>query len=103
MGSIEHDGYLRFGDVPLDGVRAITVSVASAGAGGWIEVRRGSNQGELLGEVQVDVNGDWEAFAEKRIELLPATGRDDVYLVFRNSENRGGLMNIDALTFDTTR
>lgn len=100
MGAIEHDGFLRFADIPLDRVRNITVRVASAGAGGTIEVRRGRVDGPLLGRAAIEVNGNWESFYEKVIELETASGRDDVYIVFKNPENRGGLMNVDSLTFN---
>lgn len=100
MGGIEHDAFLRFDRIRLDGLRAIAVRVASAGAGGVIEVRRGGVEGELIGQLTVEVNGSWEDFEEKRIELTSGAGSDSVYLVFKNPVNRGGLMNIDSLTFE---
>ncbi len=99
MGAIEHDGFLKFADIPLDGVHAITARVASAGAGGAIEVHRGSVDGPLLGGATIEVNGDWEAFYDKTIELEPASGSDDLYIVFKNPQQRGGLMNVDSLLF----
>lgn len=99
MGAINHEAFLKFNDIPLDGLKTIAVRVASAGAGGEIEVRRGRVDGELLGTVMVSVNGSWEDFYEKTIELKPQSGRDAVYLVFKNPVNRGGLMNIDSLIF----
>mgnify|MGYP002336321294 CR=1 FL=1 len=99
VGAIEHDGYLRFAKVPLQGLRRIVVRVASAGAGGSIEIHRGSPGGPLLGSTSVEVNGSWEQFYARAIELEPATGRDDLFVVFKNAKNRGGLMNIDSLDF----
>jgi len=100
MGSIEHNAFLRFDAVPLDGLKALQVRVASAGSGGVIEVRRGGVDGPLLGAMAVDVNGNWEDFRVQRIELTPTAGRDTVYLVFVNAEQPDGLMNIDAITFE---
>ena len=100
MGSIEHDAFLRFDHVPLDGLTAVKVRVASAGAGGVIEVHSGAIDGPLLGAVPVAVNGDWEAFREESIELTAASGRDTVYLVFKNAQQPAALMNIDAVTFE---
>jgi cytochrome c len=99
MGAISHDGYLRFDRIDLSRVTAIAVQAASAGAGGTIEVRRASRDGDLLGSVRVDVNGDWEAFSEKRIPLADCDDRTDLYLVFVNPDNRGGLMNVDSISF----
>lgn len=99
MGAIEHDGYLKFVNIPLDGLTEIAASVTSAGAGGTIEVRRGSVDGPLLGSVEVKVNGSWEDFQETTIQIEPSAGNDDLFFVFKNARNRGGLMNVDALSF----
>ncbi len=99
MGAINHDGFLRFTDINLATVNAISIQAASAGAGGTVEVRFGSFDGPLLGSTPVEVNGDWEAFSTKQIDLVPTTERGDLYLVFQNAQNRGGLMNVDSITF----
>jgi len=99
MGAINHDGYLRFDGIDLSQVTSISVQAASAGAGGTIEVRLGAFDGPVLGSTAVEVNGDWEAFSEKRIPLAACQERADLFLVFQNRDNRGGLMNVDAVTF----
>ncbi len=99
MGAINHGAFLKFNNLPLDELRSITVRVTSAGAGGDIEVRRGGMDGELLGSITVEINGSWSDFYSKTIDLKPQSGRDAIYLVFKNPANRGGLMNIDSLTF----
>ena len=78
-------------------VSSISVRVASAGAGGDIEIRRGSANGDLLGRTSVEVNGNWEEFYEKTITLRESDARDSLYVVFKNEKNRGGLMNLDSL------
>ncbi len=100
MGAIEHDGFLRFNQISLEKTKQIVIRAASAGAGGVVEARRGSPTGPLLGDVTVEVNGDWHAFTEKIIDLKEPSSREDVYLVFKNEKNRGGLMNIDSVSFD---
>jgi cytochrome c len=99
MGAIEHDGYLRFNHIALHQVSKIEVKVASAGAGGVIEIRRDHVDGPLLGSTTVEVNGEWEKFYEKSIDLAQSEDRADIFLVFKNPKNRGGLMNIDAVEF----
>jgi len=99
MGAIEHDGFLKFASIRLDAVKYLSLRVASAGAGGTLEVRRGAIDGPLLGSATVEVNGEWESFYEKRIELEPSVSRDDLFIVFKNPVNRGGLMNVDSVTF----
>jgi len=65
-----------------------------------IEVHRRAIDGPLLGSVAVAVNGNWEEFRPERIVLTPSSGRDTVYLVFKNAEQPAALMNIDAVTFE---
>ena len=99
MGAIEHDGFLRFNQISLGQTKQIVLRAASAGGGGIVEAHVGSVNGPLLGSVPVEVNGDWHAFTEKIIDLKEPSGREDVYLVFKNEKNRGGLMNIDSVEF----
>ncbi len=97
MGGIEHDGFLKFTNIPFNAVKQVVVRVASAGVGGTIELHRGGMDGPLLGSTTVEVNGDWTDFYEKTIELGVTDGRDSLYVVFKNPERRGGLMNIDSI------
>ena len=99
MGAIENNGFLRFNQMSLAQTKQIVIRAASAGAGGIVEAHRGTADGPLLGSVPVEVNGDWHAFTEKVIELKDPAGRDDVFLVFKNDKNRGGLMNVDSVEF----
>jgi cytochrome c len=96
MGAINHNGFLKFERISFDEMKAVAVRVASAGTGGTIEFRRGNAEGQLLGEVTVDVNGKWEEFYEKEVTLIPSEGVDSLFLVFKNPTNPGGLMNIDS-------
>jgi cytochrome c len=101
MGAIEHDGYLRFANIRFDQIGSLLVRVASAGAGGEIEVRYAAKDGPLVGHVSVEVNGQWEEFYEKTfpIQLPPeaSEAQADMFIVFKNAERRGGLMNVDSL------
>lgn len=96
MGAINHNGYLKFEDISFDSIKSVSVRVASAGAGGTIEFRRGKVDGQLLGEVSVEINGKWEEFYDKELALSPSEGVDSLFLVFKNPVNQGGLMNIDS-------
>lgn len=99
MGGIEHDAFLRFVDMPLSQIEHVTIRVASAGAGGVVELRQGAADGPLLGSVTVEVNGQWLEFYDKDFALEPTAERADLYVLFKNAENPGGLMNIDWLQF----
>lgn len=99
MGSIEHNAFLRFANMPLNQIKRVTVRVASAGPGGAIELRQGAVDGPLLGSVTVEVNGQWLEFYEKDFALVASAERGDLFVVFKNAEHPGGLMNIDWLQF----
>lgn len=99
IGAIDHGHHLKFSHLNLDRIRKITVRVASAGAGGSIEIRKGSPDGELLGSTSVEVNGQWEEFYDKTIEIPETVGRHDLYVRFVNEQRQGGLMNLDAVHF----
>lgn len=101
MGGIEDDGYLKFKNLSLDSISGISFSVSSAGAGGIIEIRKGSVDGLLMGSVKVEVNGEWEAFHTIHTAIAPSVGKSDLYLVFQNEKNRGALMNVDWIEFQT--
>jgi cytochrome c len=100
IGAIDHGHYLRFDGVPLDRVKRMTFRVASAGAGGAIEVRLGQSDGELIAKVPVEVNGQWEQFYEKTAEIPERKGRHDVFIRFVHPQNAGGLMNLDSIDFE---
>ncbi len=99
VGSIQNGAVVRINRIPLSKVSNIVVRAASAGQGGRIEVRSGASDGPLLGKVDVEVNGDWEAFSEKPIALTSKEGTHDLFFVFKNANGGGGLMNIDTIEF----
>ncbi len=99
MGGIEHNGFLKFENVRLNRVDQVTVRVASAGFGGTIELRQGGVEGRIVGSTTVEVNGDWEAFYEKTMTIEASPESAPLYVVFKNDENRSGLMNLDSIHF----
>ena len=99
MGSIEHKAFLAFDNIPLADVGSIKLRVASAGAGGRIEIHRNSTTGPLLGSTDVEVNGDWEGWYTREVVMPELTGHDSLYLVFLNEKQQGGLMNLDSVEF----
>lgn len=100
LGAIDHGHAVRFADVPLDDVRGATLRVASAGAGGAIEIRRDAPDGPLLATVPVVVNGHWEEFSDQDTEWEPVAGRHDVWVVFTHPSRAGGLMNLDSVRWN---
>ena len=111
VGAINHGHSLRFRDINFDQITGAALKIASAGSGGAIELRADSADGPLLATVDVEVNGNWEDFYERTVDLTncvtptedaqPATcsGRHDLFVVFTHPDGAGGLMNLDAIRF----
>ena len=97
LGAIDHGHAVRFADVPLDGVSGITLALASAGAGGGVEIRRDAPDGPLLATVPIEVNGHWEQFYERTATWDRVEGRHDVWIVFTHPGRAGGLGNLDSV------
>jgi cytochrome c len=99
LGAIDHLHNIRFDQIPLADCSSVTFRVASAGQGGKIEVRSGSADGFLMGEVEAPVTGGWDKWIELTAPLAGNSGRADVYVVFVNP-GKGGLMNLDWVQFN---
>ena len=99
VGAINHDHYVKFTGIKLNAVGHITVRVASAGSGGAIEIRRDAIKGELLASVPIEVNGQWEQWYDRTVEIPETQGRHDLFFRFVNDQSPGGLMNLDSVYF----
>ena len=111
VGAINHGHTLRFKAINFDQIQTATLKIASAGSGGAIELRVDNSEGPLLATIEVEVNGNWEEFYERTVELnkeVPTsengdstslTGHHDLFVVFTHPNKAGGLMNLDAIDF----
>ena len=99
IGGVNHGHTLRFRDLPLDRVGSVVLRLASAGAGGAVELRLDAADGPVLATTPVEVNGSWETFYDRAVPLPATTGRHDVVVVFTHPAGAGGLMNLDSVTF----
>lgn len=99
IGAINHGHYLRFQQLRMDQIRRVTLRLASAGAGGAIEIRLDQPDGPLLATTPVEVNGHWEKWYEKQVDLKSAAGRHDLIVVFTHPNKAQGLMNLDSIHF----
>ena len=97
LGAINHGHAIVFRDLPMDDVRGAELRMASAGAGGTVELRLDAPDGPLLASVPVEVNGEWEQFYPRAARWEPVTGRHDVVVVFTHPTQAGGMMNLDSV------
>ena len=99
VGAINHGHILRFRDIAINDVNSVTLRVASAGAGGQIEVRLDQPDGELLATADIEVNGQWEQWYDRHVDLTKTSGHHDVIIRFVHPQLAGGLMNLDSIHF----
>ena len=99
LGFINSGDFISFKDITLDGSSAVTFRIASAGAGGIIEVHADSATGPLLGSGSVPVTGGWQKWASVEAGITDPGGTHDVFLVFKHEKNAGGLFNLNWVYF----
>lgn len=91
---IDNGDYIKVCSVDFGkGVKGIDASVASASAGGSIEIRIDSIEGAILGTLNVESTGgnlNWKTLSTK---LSKAKGVHDVYFIFKGEQ--GDLFNFD--------
>jgi cytochrome c len=75
----EHGSFIVFNGVDLSGISQLTLRVSSNQLPGTMEVRLGSPEGTLIGQVKVIPGGKWH---ELSAPLVPTNGEHDVYVVY---------------------
>ncbi|GAA2578535.1 hypothetical protein GCM10010399_05340 [Dactylosporangium fulvum] len=94
-GYIDNNDWAGYTGLNLSTVAGVRVRWSSAGAGGTIEFRAGSQTGALLGTVAVGNTGGWDTFREASVPLATNTATS-LYLVFRGGS--GSLFDVDEFT-----
>ncbi|MET8677371.1 PQQ-dependent sugar dehydrogenase [Streptomyces sp. NPDC004647] len=101
VGDIHNGDWISFKPYRLGNATSLTARVASAGAGGTLEIRTGSEGGRLLGSAKVAATGGWETYTDVTAALKkPPTGTTTFYLVFKGT-GTGALYDVDDFTFGT--
>ncbi|MEO3749460.1 PQQ-dependent sugar dehydrogenase [Streptomyces sp. B6B3] len=95
-GFISGGDWISYHPYHLADAGEFTARVASAGAGGTIEVRAGAPDGTLLGSVEVPVTGGWETYQDVTTTLSNQPAETtELYLVFTGPTGAGDLFNVD--------
>ena len=84
IGWIEHGDWVRYENLDFGpDTRQVEIRVASATAGGRIELRRDHPEGELEGSVPVTHTGGWQTWVTVRARTRPLNGVRTLCLVFK--------------------
>lgn len=98
LANLEAGDYVKVESVDfLTGPVSFEASVASAGAGGTLELRLDAVDGTLLGSCAVEPTGDWQTWDTVSCDVAEATGIHDLFLVFEGGN--GMLFNVDYWQF----
>jgi arabinoxylan arabinofuranohydrolase len=98
VGYIDNGDYIKVKGVAFGaGATSFSARVASAAAGGRIELRLGSPSGALVGTCTAPATGGWQSWTTVSCPVSGATGTQDLYLRFIGGS--GSLFNINWWQF----
>ncbi|HEX6023292.1 MAG TPA: ThuA domain-containing protein, partial [Solirubrobacter sp.] len=99
---IEDGDWISFTPYNLEDLSKVTFRVASAGAGGIIQLRYDAADGPLVAETpNIAPTGGWQTWRDVTIDLpdtIPA-GTHRLFVVFRHPTATGSLMNLNWFKF----
>jgi cytochrome c len=101
IGFIENGDYVSFDPMNLKDITSLRFRVASAGAGGTIEIRADAPDGPLVAETPtIAPTGGWQTWTNVDLPLTsPTAGTHELFFVFRHPTDQGGLMNLNWIQF----
>lgn len=97
---IESGDWSAYNNVSLNGVNAFVARVASAGAGGNIEIHLDSPAGTLIGTCPVPGTGGAQSYMDVYTGAASASGTHTIYLVYTGGS--GTLFNLQFFGFFLT-
>jgi hypothetical protein len=98
VGWLENGDSIKVRNVAFGaGAKSFTARVASAAAGGTIELRLGSASGTVVGRCTVAGTGGWQTWTSVSCPVTGATGTQD--LVLRFTGGSGYLFNVNWWQF----
>ena len=100
VGYIQNDDWIRFDDFDHSDAESITVNASSGSTGGTIEFRKGSENGNLLAEVDIPNTGGWGNMQEFTVNITGTSTNSDLYVVFTGGS--GYLLDIDSFVFNSS-
>ncbi|MGW3652092.1 PQQ-dependent sugar dehydrogenase [Streptomyces sp. NPDC000878] len=101
VGDIDNGDWIAFTPYVLSNAKSLTARVASAGAGGKLEIRAGSPTGKVLGRTTVPATGGWDTYQDVTATLSHTPkGTTTFYLVFKGAAS-GDLYEVDDFHFTT--
>lgn len=82
LGYVAAGDWCMFKDVDLTNLRTITARISSKSNSGNIEVRTGSETGNLIGTIAIESTGSWTIYESYTADIAEVSSVEDVYFVF---------------------
>jgi len=97
LGYIAAGDWAGYNNINVGGALSLRARVSSAGNGGTLQIRTGSQTGPVIGSVAVPVTGGWDTYTNVTTTLsgVPA-GTANIYLTFAGT---GNLFDVDEFAF----
>jgi hypothetical protein len=96
ISNIANGDWSAYNSINLTGANVFVARVASAGAGGDIEIHLDSPSGTLVGTCPVPGTGGWQTYLNAYCNITGASGTHTVYLVYTGG---GNLFNVQFFGF----
>lgn len=97
VSNVANGDWSAYNSINLTGANTFVARVASAGAGGQIEIHLDSPSGTLVGTCSVPGTGGWQTYVNAYCKLSGASGTHNVYLVYTGGN--GDLFNLQFFGF----
>lgn len=99
VGFVNNNSALKFGPMNFKDIEYITARYASEGFPATVEVRIDDMNGPLIATLQTTLTGGWQTYDYFTTTINDPGGTHDVYFVFKNAANPGGIGNFNWFEF----
>lgn len=103
LTSLDDGDWVKYSPVAFgDDIRSLKIKlgVPASSAGGRIDIRLGSPNGQLIGSHSIQPTGSYTTRYWQNVNISGVSGQHDLYFVFNGS---GGMASIEAFQFSTAR
>ncbi len=98
----DYKAYLLYNDIDLTGIRSISMEYASENQSGFIEIRKNSIGGPIIGRIPFQPTGSWDKYqwSEAKLEDADAEFQNLYFVVYKEEEPLTGLIKPRSIRFN---
>lgn len=99
IGFVNHNSALKFGPMNFENIEFVTARFATQQNPAEIQFRLNNVTGPLVAKMQTSITGGWQSYDYFTTDLTDLGGTHDLYVVFKNAANPGGIGNVNWFEF----